>query len=87
MNSLLLTKEVFRLIYDECIAFEKTTGHDVDVQDVLYSFLHSTPDTFCILNDWDEGKYNDPFWNEDKNEHSAISFLKDMCDKIRQKQG
>ena len=79
-----LTKELYEFIENECEKFEKETwcGNDVDVNDVLYSYLYSTKETFCILNDWDEGKNNDPFWNEELNEHSAIVFLKQMCKKI-----
>jgi hypothetical protein len=86
-TELKMTKEVFDFIYDECAKFKEKTwdGNDVDVQDVLYSFFNSTPDTFHVLNDWDEGKNNDPFWNEEKAEHSAIVFLKEICEKIKLK--
>jgi len=79
-----LTKELYGFIENECEKFEKETwgGNDVDVNDVLYSYLHSTKETFCILNDWDEGEGNDPFWNKELNEHSAIVFLKQICNKI-----
>ena len=79
-----LTKELYEFIENECEKFQEDTwgGNDVDVNDVLYSYLYSTKETFCILNDWDEGKNNDPFWNDELNEHSAIVFLKQMCKKI-----
>lgn len=85
MAELKMTKEVFSFIEDECAKFQERTwgGNDVDVEDVLYSFLFSEPDCFHILNDWDEGKNNDPFWDEEKDEHSAIVFLKEMCEKIK----
>jgi hypothetical protein len=85
MKELKMTKELFDFIYDECQKFQETTwaGNDVDVDDVLYSFFYSTDETFCILNDWDEGKSNDPFWDEVKNEHSVIVFLKVMCEKLK----
>lgn len=86
MKQLKMTKEVFDFIYDECQKFQEKTwaGNDVDVQDVLFSFFYSTEDTFFTLNDWDEGKNNDPFWDEEKNEHSAIVFLKGICNRLRQ---
>ena len=77
-----LTKELFDTIHDNCEEFNKITDYDVDVSDVLYSYLNSTPDTFYILYDWDEGKGNDPFWNNELNEHSVIAFIKDMCKQI-----
>ena len=66
-----LTKELYRFIESECEKFQEETwgGNDVDVNDVLYSYLHSTKESFHILNDWDEGKGNDPFWDEELNEH------------------
>ena len=82
---LVLTKELFDFIYDECEKFREETwaGNDVDVQDVLYSFFHSTEDEFHLHTDWDEGEANDPFWNKEKNEHSAIVFLKEMVEKLK----
>ena len=79
-----LTKELYEFIENECEKFLENTwvGNDVDVNDVLYSYLYSTKETFYILNDLDEGKNNDPFWNNELNEHSAIVFLKQMCNKI-----
>lgn len=79
-----LNKELYNLIDNECDKFKKATwdANDVDVNDVVFSYLFSTNDNFYILNDWDEGKNNDPFWDEGKNEHSCIVFLKEMCLKI-----
>jgi len=77
-----LTKELYDIIDNDCQSFEDKTGYDVDVNDILYSYLQSSEKVFYILNDWDEGKDNDPFWNEEKNEHSAIVFIKEMCKKI-----
>lgn len=79
-----LTKELYEFIENECKKFkeETWTGNDVDVNDVLYSYLYRTKEIFHILNDWDEGKNNDPFWNDEFNEHSAVVFLKKMCEKI-----
>lgn len=86
MKTLILNKELFDFIYNECVAFQDRTwfGNDVDVQDILYSFFHSTDDRFSLLNDWDEGRSNDPFWDVERNEHSAIVFIKDMCNKLKQ---
>ena len=85
MEKLLLTKDLFNWICAECEAFQETTwaGNDVDTNDVLYSYFNSTPDQFVILNDWNEGKSNDPFWNDELNEHSAIVFIKQMVDKLK----
>ena len=82
-----LTKELYEFIENKCEKFEKETwgGNDVDVNDVLYSLLYSDDETFYILNDWDEGKNNDPFWDEQRNEHSAICFLKDIIVEIKAK--
>lgn len=79
-----ITKEIFDWINAECEAFEKATwaGNDVDAHDVMYSYFYSTSDRFALLNDWDEGKANDPFWNDELNEHSAIVFIKQMVDKL-----
>jgi hypothetical protein len=84
MKRLILTKELFNCISDECEAFQAATwpGNDVDPNDVLYSFFNSTPEQFAILSDWDEGKENDPFWNDELNEHSAIVFIRKMVDKL-----
>jgi hypothetical protein len=80
-----MTKELFDFIYNECEKFKNKTwqGNDVDVQDVLYSLFYSSDETFCILNDWDEGENNDPFWDKEKNEHSVIVFLKEICEKVK----
>lgn len=85
MSQLKITKELYLFIQNECNEFVKKTwdANCVDVNDVLYSFLFSNENEFHILNDWDEGKNNDPFWNEEKNEHSAIVFLKELCEKIK----
>ena len=78
-----LTKELYIWIENECDLFNNNTGYFVDPNDVLYSYLFSTFDTFHILNDWDEGKSNDPFWNEELNEHSVIVFLKQTCANLK----
>lgn len=82
MESLLISKELFDFIFEECEKFRERTGHGVNVEDVLFSYFNSTDKDFHILNDWDEGENNDPYWNKERNEHSAIVFLKDICKKI-----
>lgn len=84
MAQLYLTKELFDWVCNECEVFKKATwaGNDVDAADVLYSFFHSTPEKFALLEDWDEGKGNDPFWNDTLNEHSCIVFLREMVNKL-----
>lgn len=86
MSSLRLTKEIFEWIDAECEKFREGTRNYYDIYpgDVLFSYFHSTPDNFVIFNDWDEGKPNDPFWNEELNEHSAIVFLKQMVKKLNE---
>lgn len=83
-DSFLLNKEVYELIENECDKHNEETYNMVDIGDVIYSFLYSTDGCFHILNDWGEGRNNDPFWNEELNEHSAIVFLKQICDKLKQ---
>jgi len=78
-----LSKEIYELIESECDKHNEETCNMVDFGDVIYSFLYSTDECFHILNDWDEGRNNDPFWNDELNEHSAIVFLKQICDKLK----
>jgi len=84
MKTLGLTKDLYKIIKDDCDKFKEETWYDndVDVEDVIYSYIFSTKDEFHILNDWDEGENNDPWWDKELNEHSAIVFLKKMCVKI-----
>jgi len=84
MKTLLLTPQLLQWICEECKKFQESVSmlHDVDLQDVLYSYLNSSDESFCIWNDWDEGENNDPYWNKELNEHSAIVFLKDICKRI-----
>ena len=85
MEDLKMTKEVFSLIISECKKFRQNTNemYDLTIEDVLYSLLFSEPDSFYILNDWDEGKNNDPFWDNGKNQHCTTVFLIDICEKIK----
>ena len=81
-----LTKEIYTWIENEIKAFKIRTydGNDVTVEEVLYSYLFSTDESFYILNDWDEGDTNDPYWDYELNEHSVIVFLKTMCVKLNE---
>ena len=85
MVSLNLTKELFEFLFNSCHEFFNKTQYDVTVEDVLFSFFRSDENHFHVYNDWDEGEGNDPFWNKEDNEHSAISFLKLMCEEIKNK--
>jgi hypothetical protein len=73
-----LTKEAYEFIDSACNDFNESPGYDVDVNAFIYSYLYSDDKCFRILNDWDEGKGNDPFWNNELNEHSVIVFIKKM---------
>ena len=81
---MILTKEIFNFIYEECKKHNELTINEVTVEDFLYSFLFSTDEKFCVLNDWDEGENNDPFWNKELNMHSAEVFIMEMCKKLKQ---
>lgn len=61
-------------IKQECESFEKKTGYNVDLNEIIFAYGNKG----YILNDWNEGKDNDPFWNEELNEHSAIVFINEM---------
>jgi len=85
MKEIKLTKELFEFIRKSCDDFYKKTYYDVTVEDVLFSFFWSDENDFHVYNDWDEGEGNDPFWNKEENEHSAISFIKLMCKEIQKR--
>lgn len=82
-----LNKDVYEFIDAKCEAHNEITYNQVEVGDVIYSFLYSTEDCFHVLNDWDEGRSNDPFWDDELNEHSAIVFLKKTCEELKQYYG
>lgn len=83
MQEILLTKELYDFIDEQCEAFNDKTHYGVDVNDILFSLLHNEnfdqAGPFLILNDWDEGKGNDPWWNDELNEHSAVCFIMEVC--------
>lgn len=54
--------------------------HNLETGDVLYSFFKSDDENFHILNDWDEGESNDPFWNKEFNMHSCCYFILKCCE-------
>jgi len=72
-------ESLFDTIKEECKLFQEKTTYDVHLYDVIFSY--GNPD--CILNDWDEGKDNDPFWNEELNCHSAYVFIEEMAELIK----
>lgn len=83
MAELILTPDKLDFIMNEVKLFNERTNYDMTTDEVLYSFLNSTEQTHRVLNDWDEGKNNDPYWDEEKNMHSCYSFLEDMNKKIK----
>jgi len=80
-----ITKEIYEFISTEIQNFNKRTNYEyhMDMEEVLFSFLESDELTHYVLNDWDEGKNNDPYWDEIKNMHSCYSFLEDMNNKLK----
>lgn len=83
---MMLTEKQFLHIEQRVDEFnEQTSGiHGVDYGDVVYSYFKSDTDKFALRNDWDEGKSNDPFWNEEHNEHSVIVFIKLVVTELNQ---
>ncbi len=82
MNSKIeLTKELYEFIENKCELFNKATDehYDVEVDDVLYSYLYSSENEFYISNDWNEGCNNDEWWDYENNQHSTTKFLKEIC--------
>jgi hypothetical protein len=84
MEQLILTKKLYEYIETECNKHNEDTCNFVEPHDVLYSLLYSDDETFRLLNDWDEGEPNDPFWNKENNMHSAEYFIKQMCKIIKE---
>ena len=85
MKTLNITKKQFEE-FDRLIqSHEDNTHNNVDFNDVIFSWFHNDRfgvehfDHFIVWNDWDEGKANDPHWNDTYNEHSAIVFIMEMC--------
>jgi hypothetical protein len=85
MTPLVLTQEMFDFIQKEINEFNQRTNYeyDMDFEEVLFSFLHSTDETHYVLNDWDEGEYNDPYWDNEKNQHCCEVFLEQMNIKLK----
>jgi hypothetical protein len=83
METLNLTKEQYGYIEELVEIHRNTTFNDVEVGEILFSWFNNNDfldmSNFYIYNDWDEGKANDPFWDEERDEHSAICFIFDMC--------
>lgn len=82
MKHKLFTASLINFLQDKCDQHNKETYNDVDLGDILYTYFNSDNETIRMLNDWDEGKNNDPWWDEKKNMHSAESFILDMCEEI-----
>ena len=84
MKSLRMTNEMYDFISEEISHFNKRTNfeYDMDMEEVLFSFLNSTETVHFILNDWNEGKFNDPYWDEERNQHCCEVFLFDMNTKL-----
>lgn len=85
-----INKELFDWIDDRCKEHEDKTNNQVQVHDVIFSYIHFEENGFnwsdlYVLNDWDEGKNNDPFWDEELDKHSAESFILNICKEIKWK--
>jgi hypothetical protein len=85
MKDLKITIETWRFIMSELGAFNERTNYEYDMtmDEVLYSYLESTNETLCAFTDWDEGKGNDPYWDDVKDKHCCCSFLEDMNEKLK----
>lgn len=66
-----ITKEQLDFLMDACKKHNDLTNNGVCIVDILYSALNPG----YILNDWNEGEGNDPFWDKVNNCHSAESFI------------
>jgi hypothetical protein len=79
-RQLVLTPIIYDFIQARINEFNKTTQYEyeMDFEEVLFSFLNSTDDTHFVLNDWDEGESNDPYWNKERNKHCCECFLEDI---------
>lgn len=85
---MIVTSKTHCALNDLCREHNDKTYNDVQVGDVIYSYCKFEEngfdwDKFHVTNDWDEGKNNDPFWDEDLNMHSAESFILRTCKKIK----
>jgi hypothetical protein len=54
--------------------------YDITLSDVLYSLFNPNH----VLNDWDEGKYNDPYWDDVKNQHRAYTMLEEIISSFKE---
>jgi hypothetical protein len=80
-----LTTEQFEYIEKSVDKFNAERGfYEVDYGEVVYSYFKSTPEKFMLLNDWDEGSDNDPWWDKELNEHSVIVFIKSIVKELNQ---
>lgn len=82
MEKLFMTKELHDKVEIKIEEHNDLTHNSVDFGDILFTWFNNEDFNsrgLLVLNDWDEGKNNDPFWDEVRNEHSAVSFIIDMC--------
>jgi len=77
-----ITKETFDWLYDQLEAHNERTHNGVDATDILFTYFNPG----MVLNDWDEGRNNDPFWDNELNEHSAIVFIEQTVEQLKQRQ-
>lgn len=75
---MILTKEQYEHIEDALDVFKITTDyhyHDFGWDDILYTIFNSNKETLSIKYDWDEGRNNEPIWDDTVDMHYVISFL------------
>lgn len=80
-----INNHTFDFIENEIKKFcEETHGeHDVTFDEIIFAYINPGH----ILNDWDEGEGNDPYWNKELNKHSAIVFIEKTVQTLRSKYG
>ena len=81
-----LTIEKYDLINDMLLLFQSSTNNEYSEfgwEDIAFTIFSSTPNETHILFDWDEGKNNDPYWDEDLNKHCVYAFLDRVMDIVR----
>lgn len=74
METILLNNDKLSFLIEKCKKHFEDKSNQIDVSDILYSFFNDG----CMLNDWDEGENNDPFWDKKNDCHSAVSFINEM---------
>jgi len=76
-----ISKDKYDFIRLECKKFIKETGrlYDVEPNEIIHTYFYPNE----ILYDWDEGKNNDPFWDEETNTHSVVSFINKTVQRLK----